>query len=72
MDIFDIDSLFPQLVLALGLALLAGNGLALVQHYRGKRPADVERKLHLGRAWFLIGVGVILSTWGAVTLATRA
>ncbi|MBT8201207.1 MAG: hypothetical protein KJO36_11895 [Acidimicrobiia bacterium] len=72
MDLLDIDSLFPQLVLALGLALVAGNGLALVQHYRGQQRTDPDRPVHQGRAWFLIAVGIILTVWGALTLVTRS
>jgi len=69
-DLFDIETLFPQLVAALGFALIAGNGLALVQHYRGKLVVEGDGQIRKGRAWFLIGVGVILTIWGAVTLFT--
>ena len=59
MDLFDINSLFPQLVLALGAALVGGNGLALWHHRQGKRPDDLG-ELRVGRARWLVVVGAIL------------
>ena len=66
MDVFDIESLFPQLVLALGTALALGNGWALYQSYRGRSPEEGE--LYKGRAWFLLLVGVVIGVWGAISL----
>ena len=68
MDLFDIDTLFPQLVTALGLALIAGNGFALVQHYRGKLVTEGDGQIRQGRACFLIVIGAVLTGWGALTL----
>ena len=68
-DIFDFENLFPQLVLALGAALLIGNGLAWFKHRRGEAPEGVEgAQFRPGRVAFLMVVGVVLSVWGAVTL----
>ena len=67
MDLFDIESLFPQLVLALGAALAGGNGLAIWHERRGKRPDDLG-ELRRGRAWFLLVVGVLMAVWGLGTL----
>ena len=66
MDVFDIESLFPQMVLALGAALLLGNGFALYQSHRGRTPGEGE--LHRGRAWFLLIVGLVIGVWGAASL----
>jgi hypothetical protein len=66
-DLFDINSLFPQLVLALGAALVGGNGLALWHHRRGKRPEGLG-ELRVGRARWLAAVGGLMVVWGAATL----
>jgi hypothetical protein len=70
MDIFDVDAIFAQLALALGAALVVGNGYALVMARRGVRPANAEGDLRRGRAWFLIAVGALISVWGLATLLT--
>ena len=69
MDLFDINSLFPQLVLALGAALVGGNGLALWHEHRGKRPEGLG-ELRVGRARWLIVVGLVMMAWGVATLVT--
>lgn len=70
-DIFDFENLFPQLVLALGLALLVGNGLAWWKHRRGEAPEGIEdARFRPGRVVFLSVVGLLLSIWGAVTVFT--
>lgn len=68
MDIFDLDSLFAQLVLALGAALVLGNGYALIQARRGNKPKGMEGEIHKGRAWWLIVVGVVIAVWGLGSL----
>jgi hypothetical protein len=68
-DIFDFESLLPQLVLALGLALIVGNGLAWWKHRRGESPDAVENAQYRpGRVAFLSLVGILLTVWAAVTL----
>lgn len=70
-DIFDFDNLLPELILALGLALLIGNGLAWWKHRRGEAPKGVEgAQYRPGRVMFLSIVGLLLTIWGAVTLFT--
>ena len=69
MDLFDINSLFPQLVLALGAALAGGNGLALWHHRQGKRPEGLG-ELRVGRARWLSAVGLIMAGWALATLLT--
>ncbi len=68
-DLFDINALFPQLVLALGAALVGGNGLALWHHRQGKRPNDLG-ELRVGRARWLIAVGLVMAAWGLATILT--
>lgn len=68
-DLFDFENLLPEMVLALGAALLIGNGLAWIKNRRGETPEGVEEaQFRPGRVVFLMVVGVILTLWGAVTL----
>ena len=68
-DFLDYENLIPELVLALGLALTIGNGLAWWKHKKGEAPKGVEdARYRPGRVLFLSLVGVLLGVWGAVTL----
>ena len=67
-DIFDLDRLLVLMLLAIGLALIAGNGFAIIQARRGKKPKDEEGEFRPGRAWWLLGVGVVMTVWGAASL----
>lgn len=67
-DILGLDTLFAQMVLALGLALLLGNGYAWVKNRRGERPAGAEGELRTGRVAFLLVVGVVMTIWGAISV----
>jgi hypothetical protein len=68
-DIFDFENLLPELILALGLALVIGNGLAWWKSRRGEAPRGVEdAQYRPGRVVFLTVVGTLLTVWGAVTL----
>ena len=70
-DLFDFENLLPELIFAVGLALVLGNGLAWWKHRRGETPRDVENAVYRpGRVVFLSVVGVVLVVWGAVTLFT--
>jgi hypothetical protein len=68
-DLFDIENLLPELILALGLALLIGNGLAWWKNRRGETPAGVsEAVFRPGRVLWLMAVGALLTVWGLVSL----
>ena len=68
MAIFNLNELLAQLMLALGAALVVGNGFALIQARRGIKPKGMEGDLRRGRAWWLIGVGVVITVWSAASL----
>jgi hypothetical protein len=70
-DILGLDSLFAELIFALGLALLIGNGLALLQHRRGRRPEGAEGNLRVGRVVFLLGIGLLLAVWGGISTVQK-
>jgi hypothetical protein len=69
MDIFNLNELLAQMILAVGAALVLGNGYALIQARRGNTPKGMEeREIHRGRAWWLIGVGLVITVWGLGSL----
>ena len=68
MEIFDFDNLFKQAVLALGAALVAGNGFAIYQQRRGRKPQGAEGEFRAARAWWLLAVGVVIGSWGLASL----
>lgn len=70
-DIFDLDSLLAQMILAFGAALLLGNGLALIVDRRGVKPKGQEGELRKGRAWFLLAVGAVMVWWGLGSLVAN-
>jgi hypothetical protein len=65
-DILGLDTLLAQLILALGAAMVLGNGFAIVQHRRGRGPTAGE--FRPGRAWFLLTVGLLIAVWGIASL----
>lgn len=69
-DIIGFDLIFPELILGVGLALIIGNGLAMWKHRQGERPEGVQGEFRPGRAWFLMAVGVLIATWGGVSVFT--
>ena len=67
-DFFDLDALLAQLITALGLALVFGNGFAMYKNARGETPEGFEAQYRPGRARFLLATGVLISAWGLVSL----
>ncbi|HEX7098874.1 MAG TPA: hypothetical protein VF377_06505 [Acidimicrobiia bacterium] len=69
-DLLGLDEILAELILGLGLALIAGNGYAWYRHRRGEKPAGVEGEFRTGRVVFLLVVGAVMAVWGAVSLVT--
>ena len=68
-DLLGLDSLLAQLVLAIGAAMILGNGFAIYQHRQGKAPKGAQGEFRASRAWWLLGVGVVIALWGLISLA---
>ena len=67
-DILGLDSLIAQVVLAIGGAMVLGNGFAIIQHRRGRAPKGATGEFRAPRAWWLLGVGFVITLWGAASL----
>jgi hypothetical protein len=63
-EILDLDRLLVLMVLAIGLSMVAGNGFAVWQHRKGNKPEGEEGEFRPARAYWLIGVGLIMTIWG--------
>ena len=70
MDIFDFDNLFKQAVLALGAALVFGNGYAIYQNRRGRKPKGATGEFRAVRAYWLFAVGLVIGSWGLASLVS--
>ena len=62
------ETLFAELTLGLGLALLVGNGFAWYKASRGEGPAEIDGEFRTGRVLFLMLIGLIMAVWGALSL----
>lgn len=69
-ELLGLDDLLSQFILAVGAALILGNGFAIYQHKRGKVPEGAEGEFRAPRAWWLLGVGMLIALWGAASLLT--
>lgn len=69
-DVLGLDSLFAEMILAVGLALVLGNAYAYYQHRRGERPEDVDdsASFNTGRVLFLSMIGILMTAWGGVSI----
>ena len=63
-DILGLDALLGQMMTALGLAMVAGNGFAMWKHARGEAPEGARGAYRPGRVRFLLAVGLVISIWG--------
>ena len=63
------DNLLPYLVLALGAALVFGNGLALVRPPKEAREGGLARA-PVGRSAVMIGIGLVAAIWALASLLT--
>ncbi len=67
-ELLGLDDLLAQFTLAVGAAMVIGNGAAIWVHARGKTPKKAEGEFRPTRAWWLLGVGVLIAAWGAASL----
>ena len=67
-EVLGLDTLLGQFVLALGLAMVLGNGYAIYQNRRGAKPKGEEGEFRAGRAYWLFGIGSVMTLWGTATL----
>jgi hypothetical protein len=69
-DILGLNDLLAQMILAVGAAMVLGNGFAIYQASRGNAPKGAEGQFRAGRAWWLLGVGTLITVWGIASLVT--
>lgn len=67
-DIFNLGLLIKQLAFAFGLAMVIGNAYAVYKHRRDEKPKGEEGEFRPGRAYWLLGVGVLIALWGGLSL----
>jgi hypothetical protein len=63
------DDLLPFLVLAIGAALVVGNGLALVRPPKSPKDGELTRA-PVGRSVAMIVVGAACAIWALATLTS--
>ena len=68
-DVLGLDTLIVQLALAVGAAMVLGNGYAIYQNKRGRGPQKAKGEFRPSRAWWLFGVGSLITVWGIASLA---
>lgn len=68
MDILGLDSLFAEMLLGVGLAMVIGNGFAWWKHRRNETPDFEGAEFRPGRVVFLGSIGLVIATWAAITL----
>ncbi|MBT8213444.1 MAG: hypothetical protein KJN71_09890 [Acidimicrobiia bacterium] len=67
-DVLGLDSLLAMTILAIGAAMVAGNGFAIIQARRGNAPADATGEFRASRAWWLLAVGAVIFVWGLASI----
>lgn len=67
-ELLGLDELLAQLILAVGAAMVLGNGFALLQHQRGRHPKGESGEFRTARAWWLLAVGLLITLWGVASL----
>ena len=65
--VLDLDRLLVLMVLAIGVAMLLGNGFAVWQHRKGRKPKGEDGEFRPARAYWLIAVGLVMTIWGLVS-----
>jgi hypothetical protein len=64
------DQLLPLLVLALGAAMLVGNGLALLRPPEKPKEGELERA-PIGRSVAMMAIGFVAAVWALASLVTN-
>ena len=67
-EILGLDTLVTQMILAIGLALLAGNAWAAFRHLKGRPPPGQRGDFRPRRAIFLIMAGALMVIWSLVSM----
>jgi hypothetical protein len=67
--VFPVKDLLPLLVLALGAAMVVGNGLAILRPPQKAKPGELERAPKR-RSVVMILIGVVATVWALATLLT--
>lgn len=68
-DLLGLNTLLIQLALAVGAAMVLGNGYAIFQNKRGRSPKKLDGEFRAPRAWWLFAVGGLITVWGVASLA---
>ncbi len=68
MDILGLDTLFAEMLLGVGLAMLIGNGFAWWKHRRNETPDFEGAQFRPGRVVFLGGIGLFIAIWAGLSL----
>ncbi len=63
------NNLLPYLVLALGAALVFGNGMALVRPPKEAKENELARA-PVGRSAVMIGIGLVAAVWAVASLVS--
>jgi hypothetical protein len=63
------DDLLPLLVLALGAAMVVGNGLALVRPPAEPKEGELGRA-PAGRSMVMIAIGLVAAVWALASLVS--
>jgi hypothetical protein len=73
LDFIGVDTLLAELTVALGLAVVIGNGLAFYRARRGEKPGGVDPSAEFrpSRALFLMVAGALVATWGIASIVAR-
>ena len=67
-DLLGLDTLLAQMILAVGAAMVLGNGYAIIQNHRGRAQKKAKGGFRAARAWWLLAVGALITAWGTATL----
>ena len=67
-EILGLDILVTQMILAIGLALLAGNAWATFRHLKGRPPPGQRGSFRPRRVGFLMVAGAMMVIWGLASM----